>query len=94
MALAILLFILRIKRKHNHTVNAALQAFFNITKSWELPDSEERILLGSPTESTFSKRKSKKIANRLGRDALERISYIVGIYKDLNILLPSVQAAH
>ena len=94
MALAILLFILKIRRKSKRTIDAALQAFFNITNSWGLSAYEERILLGSPTEVTFAKWKSRKSANRLQRDTLERISYIVGIYIDLNILLPSTQAAN
>jgi len=71
----------------------ALQAFFNLSVRWRLSVSEERILLGSPPESTFYKWKSEKCASRLSRDVLERISYLLGIYKALNILLPSVRAA-
>lgn len=72
---------------------AALQAFFNLSNHWHLSVSEERALLGSPPESTFFKWKAHKSASRLSRDTLERISYLLGIYKDLNILLPSVRAA-
>jgi len=71
----------------------ALQAFFNLSARWGLSVSEERILLGSPPESTFYKWKSDKCASRLSRDVFERISYILGIYKALNSLLPSVRAA-
>lgn len=74
--------------------SAALQAFFNLSKCWELSVSEERTLLGSPPESTFFKWKADKSASRLSKDALDRISYLLGIYKDLNILLPSVRAAN
>lgn len=73
--------------------SAALQAFFNLSAHWKLSATEERTLLGSPPESTFFKWKAEKTATRMSRDALERVSYLVGIYKDLNILLPSPRAA-
>jgi len=73
--------------------SAALQAFFNLAERWQLSTVEQRTLLGSPPESTFFKWKSEKTASRLSRDALERISYLLGIYKDLNILLPNSRAA-
>jgi len=73
--------------------SAALQAFFNLSAHWKLSVAEERTLLGSPPESTFYKWKAEKTTARMSRDALERISYLLGIYKDLNILLPSPRAA-
>lgn len=73
--------------------SAALQAFFNLSPHWGLSAAEERILLGSPPESTFFKWKMEKSAARLSRDTLERVSYIIGIYKSLNILLPSQRSA-
>lgn len=73
--------------------SAALQAFFNLSARWGLSAAEERILLGSPPESTFFKWKAQRSARRLGRDALERISYLLGIAKALGILLPSPRAA-
>jgi hypothetical protein len=73
--------------------SAALQAFFNLTARWGLTAAQERILLGSPPESTFFKWKAERTARRLGRDTLERISYLMGIAKALNILLPSPRAA-
>jgi hypothetical protein len=73
--------------------SAALQAFFNLTARWGLTATQERILLGSPPESTFFKWKAERNARRLGRDTLERISYLLGIAKALNSLLPSPRAA-
>jgi uncharacterized protein (DUF2384 family) len=70
----------------------ALTAFFNITARWTLAAEEERILLGSPPRSTFFKWKSERAA-RLSPDTLERISYVMGIYKALRILLPTEDAA-
>lgn len=49
--------------------------------------------MGSPPKSTFFKWKAEGTAPRLGRDVLDRISYLLGIYKALNILLPSPRAA-
>jgi len=73
--------------------NAALNAFFNLTKIWGLNAEEEQILLGSPPRSTFFKWKKER-QGHLSRDTLERISYLLGIYKALQILLPSEKAAN
>ncbi|HEY0939148.1 MAG TPA: MbcA/ParS/Xre antitoxin family protein [Steroidobacter sp.] len=72
--------------------SAALTAFFNITSAWQLGAEEERVLLGSPPRSTFFKWKSERSA-RLSPDTLERISYVMGIYKALHILLPTQEMA-
>lgn len=71
----------------------ALTAFFNITAGWGLAADEERTLLGSPPRSTFFKWKSERAA-RLSPDTLERISYVMGIYKALRILLPTQEQAN
>lgn len=72
--------------------STALEAFFNLAEKWGLNAAEQRVLLGSPPESTFYKWKATRQA-KLGRDTLERISYLLGIYKALHILLPSNAAA-
>ena len=71
----------------------ALTAFFNITAGWGLSAEEERTLLGSPPRSTFFKWKSERTA-KLAPDTLERVSYVMGIYKALRILLPTEEAAN
>lgn len=70
----------------------ALTAFFNICDAWGLNAEDERVLLGAPPRSTFFKWKSSRVGN-LAADTLERISYIMGIYKALHILLPTPAAA-
>lgn len=65
----------------------ALKAFFNITARWGLGAEQERRLLGNPGRSTFFRWKRDR-AGSLSGDVLERISYILGIYKDLHILFP------
>lgn len=71
---------------------AALRTVFNIADSWQLTSRETRILLGSPPESTFYKWKSGKVGV-VSRDLLERVSYLLGIYKALQLLLPAPSAA-
>lgn len=71
---------------------AALRTFFNIARDWHLNTQEQMQLLGLSASSTFFKWK-KDPAVALPRDTLERISYILGIYKALQILLPGNQAA-
>ncbi|CAN7538972.1 MbcA/ParS/Xre antitoxin family protein [Caballeronia sp. LjRoot31] len=72
---------------------AGLRAFFNIARDWALSADEQIVLLGSPGRSTFFKWKATPQTARLGRDTLERLSLILGIYKALQILLPQAEAA-
>lgn len=71
---------------------AALRAFFQIADRWGLNTAQQRVLLGNPPASTYFKWK-KALDGSLPRDALERISYLLGIYKALQILLPDAQRA-
>lgn len=73
--------------------SAALQVFFSLSERWGLQAKQERILLGEPAASTFFSWKAEKSAKKLDRDTLDRISYLMGIHKALNILLPSPRAA-
>ncbi|MEO8307108.1 MAG: MbcA/ParS/Xre antitoxin family protein [Pseudomonadota bacterium] len=70
----------------------ALRAFFQIADRWGLNTAQQRILLGNPPASTYFKWKKAR-EGALPRDALERISYLLGIYKALQILLPDPQRA-
>ncbi|WP_109480362.1 MbcA/ParS/Xre antitoxin family protein [Paraburkholderia sp. C35] len=72
---------------------AGLRAFFNIANAWELSTDEQIVLLGSPGRSTFFQWKKTPQSARLGRDTLERLSLLLGIYKALQILLPQPAAA-
>ncbi len=72
---------------------AGLRAFFNIAQDWGLSEQEQLVLLGQPSRSTYYKWKSAPQTADLKRDTLERLSYILGIYKALQILLPDLAAA-
>ena len=65
----------------------ALRAFFRIAETWGLTAEQERVLLGSPGRSTYFRWKKQRVGV-LSRDTLERISYLLGIYKALHILFP------
>ena len=69
------------------TTAPALRAFFRMAEAWNLRVAEQRKLLGEPPESTFYKWKRQK-GGALDRDTLERISYLLGIWKSLQILFP------
>lgn len=65
----------------------ALRTFFRIAEAWGLKEQEQMRLLGLDSRSTFQSWKRGTVS-AIPRDALERISYVLGIYKGLQILLP------
>jgi hypothetical protein len=71
---------------------AGLRAFANIAEAWGLSVAEQLQLLGITSRSTFFKWRRER-EPRLPRDTLERLSYLLGIYKSLQILLPDPKAA-
>src|SRR5262249_26109241 len=71
---------------------AGVRAFARIAELWHLSIAEQLTLLGLSSRSTYFKW-GKEAQVRLPRDTLERISYILGIYKALQLLLPDSRAA-
>ncbi|MBK8814759.1 MAG: DUF2384 domain-containing protein [Methylococcaceae bacterium] len=72
---------------------SALRTYFNIVNAWKLNVEEAMTLLGLDSRSTYFKWKKNPESAKLGPDKLERLSYIFGIYKALQILLPNAEAA-
>jgi hypothetical protein len=73
--------------------HVALKGFFAIADKWQLSPDQCRILLGDIGKTTYHEyRKLPEVALR--RDTLERISYVMGIYKSLRILFPSDERAN
>lgn len=70
---------------------AALQGFFRIAELWSLSTSEQARLLGVPRSTYFAWKREG--ARDLPKDTLERISYLLGIFRALEILLPDPRAA-
>ena len=64
---------------------SAIKAFLNIMEKWGVRDEDARALLGGMSNGPFYE--MKKNPNRtLDADTLTRLSYLVGIFKALNIL--------
>lgn len=72
--------------------DAAFRAFLRIADLWGLGVEEQLVLLGQPARSTYYRWKKGGV-EQLPRDTLERISYLLGIYKALQILLPEPERA-
>jgi hypothetical protein len=64
---------------------AALRTFFNIIERWKVRDEDARALLGGVSNGPFYEMK-KNPERVLDTDKLTRISYLIGIFKALNIL--------
>jgi len=66
---------------------SAVKAFLNIMAAWKIRDEDARGLLGGMSNGPYYELKKKP--RTLDADALTRVSYLVGIFKALNILYPS-----
>lgn len=65
----------------------ALRAFFAMADHWQLSTEEARVLLGQPARATFFQWKSGRVS-RVPHDVIRRISWLLGIWKALQILFP------
>lgn len=71
----------------------ALEGFFHIMEKWSLDNQQARVLLGGISKTTFYQyKKLPEVALRI--DTLNRISYIMGIYKELHTLFPEDDRAN
>ena len=66
---------------------AALKALFNIVDRWQIRDEDARQLLGGISNGAYYLLKNARASGKtLDQDRLMRISYLIGIFKSLNIL--------
>jgi hypothetical protein len=70
----------------------AKKTFFRIMERWGATNEQCQALLGSPSRSTFYSWKKGEGGN-LSRDAFERVSYVIGIYKALQLLFTDETSA-
>ena len=70
----------------------AIRAFLRIMDAWKVRDDDSRTLLGGISRTTLHNWKKGQVPT-LSRDVLERVSYVLGIYKALQILLPKPESA-
>lgn len=71
---------------------AALRTFFNIAEKWNLGEADQMKVLGLSSRSTLQSWKAGRV-QKLSKDTLERISYVFGIFKAINVLLPVPERA-
>lgn len=64
---------------------SAIKAFFNVMANWDVREGDARTLLGGISHGQFYEMKNNP-RRTLDADTLTRISYLVGIFKALNIL--------
>ena len=76
---------LAIRSERERLSGPALKAFFNIMGRWQMRDEDARALLGGVSNGPFYEWK-RDPDRTLDIDRLTRISYLIGIYKALNIL--------
>lgn len=65
----------------------ALRTFAGLAAAWALSEAEQASLLGLPDAFTLQKWKASP-STQLPDETLERISYLLGIFKAINTLLP------
>lgn len=76
------------EKKRRELSGPGLRAFFKIAEIWELTQVDQQALLGGIEESTFRQWREYGDGS-LNEDQLERISHVLGIYRSLQILLPT-----
>ena len=71
----------------DNSVAVGMRAFFAIAEKWDLQPEEAMALLGHPSKSTFYNWKNGDIGQVAHSfDLASRISYVLGIFKALEIL--------
>ena len=71
----------------------ALKGFFGICREWDCTQKEMMQLLGGVSRSTLAKYETLPHV-MLSQDTLERISYILGVYKSLRVMYPTAERAN
>lgn len=77
---------LNARKERERLTPAALSAFFKIMERWAVRDEDARQLLGSVTNGPYYELKCRPRGRVLDCDKLLRISYLIGIFKALNVL--------
>ena len=62
-----------------------MRTFFRIAETWQLSVEQAKILLGRPSKATFHRWKRGE-GGALKHDTLQRLSYVLGIYRALQVL--------
>lgn len=73
------------------TSPGALRTWLTIAAAWRLTDTQAARLLGAPLSTYRRWKRAPQVT--LGVNHMERLSLLLGIYKNLEILLPNPDAA-
>jgi len=71
---------------------SGLRSFEVIADRWRLSPRERERVLGLP-RSTYARLRAKPERSQLDRNALERLSHVLGIYKALHVLFSDDERA-
>jgi hypothetical protein len=74
------------KEERERLSPSVLRAFFNIADRWRIRDEDARQLLGGISNGPYYQIKKSPEKRTLDTDTLLRVSYLIGIFKALNIL--------
>ena len=75
------------------TTSSLLPAVFNVFRHWCLTDVQQMTLSGLSDGNILNDWKNQPVNAELTLDDLERASYILGIYRSLQILFPDPSLA-
>lgn len=71
-----------------------MAAILNIPDKWGLTKAQQMISLGMDVESKFFNYSREPMAAEVNKDMLKRLSYVLGIFKDLQIFLSDESSAN
>ena len=75
-------------------VQAGLRAFYRIVEKWRLSNEEAMVLLGQPTRATYFNWKRGDVSKATrSLDLASRLSYVIGIFKSLEIIYQEPELA-
>ena len=74
------------KEERKRLSASGLKALFNIAECWKLRSEEVRELLGGVANGSYFEMKKNPDGKVLDADQMYRVSYLIGIFKALNIL--------
>lgn len=79
-------------RNESNLAEPAMKAFRQVADAWHLTDSEQSLILGQPVESVLAALHAGDV-DELWSITLERVSYVLGIYRALHTLFPNQRQA-
>lgn len=71
----------------------AAKTFFNIAAAWKMDVAEQQAALGGISKQTIYNWRAHPERARLTNDQLDRVSYLLGIYKALHIIFTRPEQA-